>query len=87
VADSSSGVPVMTIGLDISDTYCHVCVLDAAGELVEEGRVKTTPQALARRFGSVPPVRIALEAGQHSPWISGCSAPPGTRSLWRMRAS
>lgn len=70
MADSIKTVPVMTIGLDVGDTHCQVCVLDAAGEVVEEGRVRTTPEALERRFGSASSVRIALEVGQHSPWIS-----------------
>ncbi len=70
MSDSIKTVPVMTIGLDVGDRYCQVCALDAAGEVVEEGRVRTTPEALQRRFGSAPSLRIALEVGQHSPWIS-----------------
>jgi transposase len=60
----------MTIGLDIGDTYCQVCALDAQGEIIEEGRVRTNPQAVRQRFSLAGPVRIALEVGQHSPWIS-----------------
>jgi transposase len=37
---------------------------------VEEGRLRTTPEALRRRFGSEQPLRIAIEAGTHSPWVS-----------------
>lgn len=70
MAELSTMVPRMTIGMDIGDTYCQVCALDARGEIVEEGRVKTNPEALGQRFGSATPVRIALEVGQHSPWIS-----------------
>jgi len=70
MSDFSKDVPEMTIGLDVGDKYCQVCALDAGGEIIEEGRVRTTPLALERRFGCAPPVRIALEAGQHSPWIS-----------------
>lgn len=69
-SDSSDEVPEVTIGLDVSDKYCQVCVLDGGGEVLEEGRVRATPVALERRFGSAPCARIALEAGQHSPWIS-----------------
>jgi transposase len=39
-------------------------------EIEEEGRIATTPDALRRRFGSLPPCRVAIEAGTHSPWIS-----------------
>jgi transposase len=56
--------------LDVGDTYCQVCALDARGEILEEGRVRTRPEALRQRFGSATPMRIALEVGQHSPWIS-----------------
>jgi transposase len=38
--------------------------------VVEEGRLRTTPEALRRRFDSEQPLRIAIEAGTHSPWIS-----------------
>ncbi|HZB08454.1 MAG TPA: hypothetical protein VE525_04990, partial [Rubrobacter sp.] len=41
-----------------------------SGEVVEEGRLRTTPEALRRRFGSEQPMRIAIEAGTHSPWVS-----------------
>ena len=37
---------------------------------MEEGRLRTTPEALRRRFGSEQPLRIAIEAGTHSPWVS-----------------
>lgn len=58
------------IGLDVSDHYIQVCVLDERGEIVEEGRVRTSPDAVRRRFNSVEPARIALEVGTHSPWLS-----------------
>lgn len=58
------------IGLDLGDKHCDVCVIDAGGEIVEEGRVRTTDSALRRRFGGLVPTRIALEVGTHSPWIS-----------------
>jgi transposase len=56
--------------LDVSDRYTYVCILNAAGEVVDEGRVGTTPEALRRRFGGLAPMRIVLETGTHSPWIS-----------------
>jgi transposase len=37
---------------------------------VEEGRLRTTPEAFRRRFASEQPMRIAIEAGTHSPWAS-----------------
>jgi transposase len=37
---------------------------------VEEGRLRTTPETLRGRFASERPLRIAIEAGTHSPWVS-----------------
>jgi transposase len=37
---------------------------------MEEGRLRTTPEALRRRFASEPSLRIAIETGTHSPWVS-----------------
>jgi transposase len=61
----------MTAGVDIGDKYSYLCLIDQeSGEVVEEGRLRTTPEALRRRFGSEQPMRIAIEAGTHSPWVS-----------------
>ena len=60
----------MTVGLDVGDRYSYLCVLDAAGEVVEEGRIPTTAAALQRRFLSAERMRIVLETGTHSPWMS-----------------
>jgi transposase len=39
--------------------------------VIEEGRLRTTPDALRRRFASLEQqLRIAIEAGTHSPWVS-----------------
>jgi transposase len=63
--------PHMTAGLDLGDKYSYLCLIDTqSGEVVEEGRLRTTPEALRRRFDSEQPLRIAIEAGTHSPWIS-----------------
>jgi predicted NBD/HSP70 family sugar kinase len=49
-ATTSEGTKV-TVGLDLGDRYIQVCVLDAAGEVIEEARLATKPQALRRRVG------------------------------------
>ena len=38
--------------------------------MLEEGRLRTTREALRRRFASERPLRIAVETGTHSPWVS-----------------
>jgi transposase len=59
----------MTAGLDLGDKYSCLCLLDTqSGEIMEEGRLRTTPEALRRRFSSE--LRVAIEAGTHSPWVS-----------------
>jgi transposase len=71
MSDGSSEQPKMTAGLDLGDKYSHLCLLDTeSGEVIEEGRLRTTPEALRRRFSSERPLRIAIEAGTHSPWVS-----------------
>ena len=69
--NASKEQPKMTAGLDIGDNYSYLCLIDQqSGEVVEEGRLRTTPEALRRRFASEQPLRIAMEAGTHSPWVS-----------------
>ena len=69
--DVSREQPKMTAGLDIGDKYSYLCLLDQeSGEIIEEGRLITTPEALRRRFASEPSLRIAIETGTHSPWVS-----------------
>lgn len=60
----------LTVGLDVGDRYVQVCVVDEAGEIVEESRLPTKQAALERRFGAGDRLRIVLEAGTHSPWMS-----------------
>ena len=76
--DGSSEQPQMTAGLDLGDKYSYLCLIDQqSGEVIEEGRLRTTPEAFRRRFASEQPLRIAIEAGTHSPWVSrlleGCA--------------
>ena len=59
-----------TVGLDVGDRYTHLCVLDAAGEIIEEGRLRTTPAAIRQRFARAPRQRVVLETGTHSPWMN-----------------
>ena len=69
--DGSKGHPRMTAGVDLGDKYSYLCLIDTvSGEVMEEGRLSTTPEALKRRFASEQPMRIAIETGTHSPWVS-----------------
>ena len=69
--DGSKQRPRMTAGLDLGDKHSYLYLIDQqSGEVMEEGRLRTTPEALRRRFASELPLRIAIEAGTHSPWVS-----------------
>jgi len=52
--DVSSKQPPTTAGLDLGDKYSYpLCIIDQhSGEVIEEGRLRTTPEALKRRFGA-----------------------------------
>jgi transposase len=70
--DGSRETPLLTAGLDLGDKYSYLCLIDTdTGKVVEEGRLRTTPKALRRRFCSrEQPMTVAIEAGTHSPWVS-----------------
>ena len=70
--DLSRSKPSMTVGIDLGDKYSYLCLLDTeSGEVIEESRLRTTPEAFKRRFTSEQQsLRIAIEAGTHSPWVS-----------------
>ena len=69
--DGSREQQQMTAGLDLGDKYSYLCLIDTQnGEVVEEGRLRTSPEDLRRRFASEPSLRIAIETGTHSPWVS-----------------
>lgn len=67
-------VPRWTVGLDVGDKWCHLAIVDRAGNLVEKMKVKTEAEALRACFTSSSfrskRARVILEAGTHSHWIS-----------------
>lgn len=70
--DGSKEQPMTTAGVDLGDRYSYLCLIDHhSGEIMEEGRLRTSPETFKRRFASErPSMRIAIEAGTHSPWAS-----------------
>jgi len=58
-------------GIDVSLEYSSVCVVDASGKIVREGKVASEPAALIGWFGSLGfgLARIGLEAGPLSQWL------------------
>src|ERR1700674_4119933 len=43
-----------TVGLDLGDRWSRYCVLDQAGTIVKEDRVRTTLDALKEELGGMP---------------------------------
>ncbi len=66
----------VTVGLDVGDRHSVLCVLDDHGDVVEEGRVPTTPAALERRFRAMSPARVVLAPTLFT-YGFGRSSPPG----------
>ena len=59
-----------TIGIDLGARKSHICVLDEAGQNIEQGTVATTAAGLRKRFERCMPTRIAIEAGGQSGWVN-----------------
>ena len=60
-------------GIDVSLECSSVCVVDASGKIVREGKVASEPVTLITWLGSlgVNLERIGLEAGPLSQWLYG----------------
>ena len=54
----------LTIGLDLGDRNSWYGVVDEAGQIQLEQRVRTSAKALQEVFGPMPRSRIALEIGR-----------------------
>ena len=59
------------LGIDLGDKRSRFSVFDATNaSAVAEGVVVTTRTELQEWFAGLPKVRIAVEVGTHSPWVS-----------------
>jgi len=56
-------------GIDLHAEYSQICILDEGGEVMETSRVRTSRKALERFFAR-DRMRVAMEAGGTSPWVS-----------------
>ena len=58
-------------GMDLGDRFSCVCLISkATGKTLAEGRVATTPTGMRAYFSQYRSMRIAIEVGTHSPWVS-----------------
>jgi transposase len=58
------------IGVDLSDKSATYVVVDAMGNVGNEGKIPLTEASLRKAFGRRRRTRIAIEVGTHSPWVS-----------------
>ena len=58
-------------GIDVSLESSSVCIVDAEGRIIREGKVASEPQALIAWFAALGFAleRIGLEAGPLSQWL------------------
>ena len=61
----------IVVGIDVGDEASHVYAMDTGtGEVLWDRAVATTAEALEDLLGRWQGVRVALEVGTHSPWLS-----------------
>lgn len=61
----------ITVGVDLGDRKCHICIVDGEGEIVKEEAITTSPAAFKDYFKKLPtPTVVAIEVGPHSRWVS-----------------
>jgi hypothetical protein len=60
----------MTIGIDLGDLWSQYCTLNEDGEVSDRGRFRTNPSGVDKRFRDLERVRVAMETGTHSIWVS-----------------
>lgn len=64
-------------GIDLHQKHSQICILDEAGEVVEQTRIPTSRASLARFFGKRGEMRVVMEACGLSPWVSRAVAGHG----------
>jgi transposase len=50
---------LFTIGIDLGDRTSHYCTLTDNGDVLVEGRLKSTPTAFRDQFASFPKATVA----------------------------
>jgi transposase len=58
------------VGIDLGDKRSSYCMLDAHGADLGDGVVLTSAEAMRPAFAGKGRMRIVIECGTHSPWVS-----------------
>jgi len=67
----------LTVGVDLGDQWSHYCILGLQGETLSEGQLQTRGAEVAEFFQALPPARVVMEVGTHSPWMQEIIAGEG----------
>jgi transposase len=58
------------MGLDVGEDKSYAVILDPEGKVIWEGTLKTRESSVRKALSGVPRIRVALEGGNHSMWLS-----------------
>ncbi len=61
---------VRTMGVDLSDKSAHFCLLGANGDEERHGKIRLTEKGVRSLLEGEQRLRVIVEAGTHSPWVS-----------------
>lgn len=61
---------VEIIGMDIGDRTCELCVLSKDKQVLVRGAVPTEARTIEDFFQALAPLKVVLETGTHSPWLT-----------------
>ena len=60
MSHATVSAPRITVGLDLGDRYSRFYLLDESSGVIEEGRLRTTPDALREEFADRSPMCIVI---------------------------
>jgi len=80
-SELSPNLDRLTVGVDLGDQWSHYCILGLQGETLSEGQLQTREAEVAEFFQALPPARVVMEVGTHSPWVQEVIAGEGHEVL------
>ena len=80
-AELSPNLDRLTVGVDLGDQWSNYCILGLQGETLSEGKLQTREAEVAEFFQALPPARVVMEVGTHSPWVQEVIAAEGHEVL------